>query len=87
MSGELQEELSIRVEDSALTPLTFASHPLGKDKHLLMPLWAVREWDGEPVGAEGQALEWVTAEEIDDFELPPADYPLIPIVRDAMRQA
>ena len=37
-------------------PITFASHPLGETKHLLMPLWRVLDFDGEPVGAEGQKL-------------------------------
>ena len=81
---ELKEELSITVDEAALAPITFASHGLSADKHLLMPLYSVRDWEGEPVGAEGQDLQWVEASEIETFELPDADYPLIPFVKSAM---
>lgn len=81
---ELEEELSIRVDQVALEPLTFASHALSEDKHLMMPLWAITEWDGEPVGAEGQQLEWVAPDEIGNYKLPPADIPLIPVVQSAI---
>ena len=43
-----------------LEALTFASHPLSEDKHLLMPLWAVRKWSGEPASCEGQVLACVS---------------------------
>ena len=65
-------------------PITFASHPLGETKHLLMPLWRVLDFDGEPVGAEGQKLAWASADELDSFAMPPADGPLLDPVRLAM---
>ena len=55
---ELDEELGIRTWESCLAPLTFASH-VYDDFHLLMPLFACRKWDGQPVAREGQALTWV----------------------------
>ena len=81
---ELLEELGIVVQESELEALTFASHRLSEDKHLLMPLWTVRDWEGEPVGAEGQKLAWVEVDKLDSFNYPEADYPLLPHVRRAM---
>ncbi|KAL1514545.1 hypothetical protein AB1Y20_003642 [Prymnesium parvum] len=83
---ELKEELAIDVDPSTLAPLTFASHSYTsgtrKPFHLLMPLYAcVDGWTGEPVGAEGQAVEWVTADSLDEYEYPPADIPLLRSVR------
>ena len=78
---ELQEELGIGTWASCLAPLTFASHSY-EDFHLLMPLFACRKWDGIPRAQEGQTLKWVRPQDLRDFPMPPADIPLIPILRD-----
>lgn len=78
---ELEEELGIDTWASCLAPLTFASHAYEKF-HLLMPLFACRKWDGIPQSREGQTLKWVRAAELRDYPMPPADIPLIPILRD-----
>lgn len=78
---ELHEELGIETWTSCLAPLTFASHTYEKF-HLLMPLFACRKWDGIPQSREGQALTWAKANELRQFPMPPADIPLIPILRD-----
>ncbi len=78
---ELHEELGIETWASCLAPLTFASHAYA-DFHLLMPLFACRKWQGQPQAREGQALKWVRARDLRDYPMPPADLPLIPILRD-----
>jgi len=78
---ELREELGIETKASCLAPLTFASHSYD-DFHLLMPLFACRRWEGIATGREGQTLTWVRPEKLRDYPMPPADIPLIPILRD-----
>jgi 8-oxo-dGTP diphosphatase len=78
---ELQEELGIDTWQSCLAPLTFASHSYG-DFHLLMPLFACRKWQGTAQGREGQALKWVRAQDLRNYPMPPADVPLISVLRD-----
>jgi len=78
---ELDEELGIATWDSCLAPLTFASHSY-PDFHLLMPLFACRKWEGIPQSKEGQRLTWVRSRDLKDHPMPPADEPLIPILRD-----
>lgn len=78
---ELQEELGIDTWASCLAPLTFASHSYEKF-HLLMPLFACRKWDGIPQPREGQVLKWVKPADLRNYPMPPADIPLIPILRD-----
>lgn len=54
-----------------------------------MPVWELRKWEGEPHGAEGQALAWVDSIEIADaskYPMPPADVPLIEPIVAAMRK-
>ena len=78
---ELKEELGIDTFASCLAPLTFASHRY-PDFHLLMPLFACRKWQGIATGREGQALAWVRPQDMRKYPMPPADLPLIPILRD-----
>jgi 8-oxo-dGTP diphosphatase len=78
---ELHEELGIDTWASCLAPLTFASHAY-PDFHLLMPLYACRRWQGMPAAREGQVLAWVRPQALRDYPMPPADVPLIPILRD-----
>ena len=78
---ELYEELGIETWSSCLAPLTFASHGYS-DFHLLMPLFACRKWDGTPTPKEGQNLKWVNVKSLKDFPMPPADIPLIAVLRD-----
>ena len=78
---ELKEELGIDTWKSCLAPLTFASHSYDTF-HLLMPLFACRRWQGIPSPQEGQNLAWVRAEHLTTYPMPPADLPLIPILRD-----
>ncbi len=78
---ELHEELGIETWTSCLAPLTFASHSYD-DFHLLMPLFACRRWQGLPIPREGQVLAWAKAAELSKYPMPPADIPLIPILRE-----
>ena len=78
---ELKEELAIDTFSSCLAPLTFASHTY-PDFHLLMPLFACRKWQGIATGVEGQKLAWVRPNDLRNYPMPPADLPLIPILRD-----
>lgn len=78
---ELHEELGIETWSSCLAPLTFASHGY-ESFHLVMPLFACRKWQGFPQPREGQSLAWVRANKLRDYPMPPADIPLIPILRD-----
>ena len=78
---ELREELAVETKDSCLAPLAFASHDYA-DFHLLMPLFVCRVWQGEPQALEGQALAWVRPARLRDYPMPPADEPLVALLRD-----
>jgi 8-oxo-dGTP diphosphatase len=78
---ELKEELGIDVSQSCLAPLAFASHDYDSF-HLLMPLYACRQWLGTPQPREGQQLAWVKPARLTDYPMPPADIPLVAQLRD-----
>lgn len=80
---ELHEELGIDTWQSCLAPLTFASHAY-PDFHLLMPLFVCRKWEGTPISRENQQLKWVRVTELKNYDMPAADLPLIPVLRDLL---
>jgi 8-oxo-dGTP diphosphatase len=78
---ELTEEIGINTWASCLAPLTFASHKY-ENFHLLMPLFICRRWEGTPQPKENQNLKWVYPIDLKKYPRPPADIPLLPILRD-----
>ena len=80
---ELREELGIDVHESCLAPFTFASHTYA-EFHLLMPLYVCRKWQGIATPQEGQRLKWVRPAQFADYKMPPADKPLVAMLRDLL---
>ncbi len=80
---ELAEELGIDTDARCLAPFTFASHAY-EDFHLLMPLYICRVWRGIARPCEGQKLAWVFPGELANYEMPPADVPLVAMLRDLL---
>lgn len=80
---EFEEELGIDTRESCLAPIAFASHRYD-DFHLLMPLYVCRVWQGTPTPREGQKLAWVRPPRLADYPMPPADAPLVAMLRDLL---
>ena len=78
---ELAEEIDIDTKTSCFAPFTFSSH-VYDDFHLLMPLYLCRIWQGIPQPQEGQTLKWAYPNRLGDFHMPPADEPLVAMLRD-----
>lgn len=73
---ELREELGVTVEPDSIEPYAFASHSYA-DFHLLMPLYLVSRWNGEPKPHDAQALAWAHPQQLRDYAMPPADVVLV----------
>jgi 8-oxo-dGTP diphosphatase len=54
------------------------------DATLLLLLYAVRKWHGEPQSREGQALQWLRPQQMMSLPMPPADRPLVLALMDAL---
>ncbi len=78
---ECKEELGIDITAACLAPFAFASHSYEKF-HLLMPLFVCRKWQGLVQGLEGQRTKWVKIRDLATYEMPPADIPLVAMLRD-----
>ena len=80
---ELSEELAIDTAESCLAPLSFVSHAYD-DFHLLMLVYVCRKWKGMPQPMEGGKLTWARAARLRDYDMPPADLPLIAVIQDLL---
>ncbi|MBD1553272.1 Nudix family hydrolase, partial [Pseudomonas typographi] len=74
LARELMEELGIRVQHAR--PLITVHHDY-PDKHVLLDVWEVTAFSGEPQGAEGQPLAWVLPKALRDYDFPAANAPII----------
>ncbi|MGE6190356.1 Nudix family hydrolase [Stutzerimonas stutzeri] len=78
LARELLEELGIVV--TAAQPLIQVRHDY-PDKQVLLDVWEVHAFTGEPHGAEGQPLMWVTADQLTDYSFPAANQPIVAAAR------
>ena len=75
MVREIREELGVTAQ--AIAPLLRIEHAY-PEKTVLLDVWRITRWQGEPHGAEGQPLRWVHPIAA---EYPPADVPIIAALR------
>ena len=75
---ELHEELGIQV--GATRPLIRIRHAYS-DKNVLLDVWCVVEYNGQPRGLEGQPLAWAAPQVLSRYALPAADRPIINALR------
>lgn len=81
---ELREELGVEPCEQCLQPFAFASHPIGMERHLLMPLFICRRWDGFVDPKEGQQIKWVRPDRLLAMDFLDADKPLAAELRDRL---
>ena len=78
---ELHEELGVRVDAQQRLAEVCHDYP---DRRVAIGLWLVLRHEGEPQGLDGQALRWVTLEELADIDLLEADLPMLPVLAAAL---
>lgn len=78
LARELEEELGIR--PTAARPLIQVHHDY-PDKQVLLDVWEVSAFVGEPHGAEGQPLAWVGSRQLAEYQFPAANQPIVAAAR------
>ena len=79
LARELREELGIRIEAPA-RPLIRVRHAY-PSRDVLLDMWVVRSFAGEPQSLDGQALRWCAIEDLGQANLLPADEPIVASLR------
>jgi 8-oxo-dGTP diphosphatase len=75
---ELKEELDISIQE--LMPLIKINHHY-TDLDVLLDVWTVSLFSGEPKGCEGQKIKWVSPEHLSQYPFPAANIPIITAAR------
>lgn len=78
LARELEEELGIR--PIVARPLIQVHHDY-PDKQVLLDVWEVSAFVGEPHGAEGQPLTWVGSRQLAEYQFPAANQPIVAAAR------
>ena len=75
---ELREELGIQV--LAARPLIKVRHSY-TDKQVLLDVWRVNDYRGQPCGLQSQPLAWVAPAELPRYSFPAADFSILTALR------
>ena len=70
LARELEEELAIFVLQAE--PLINIQHDY-PEKSVLLDVWKVTEFSGDAKGNEGQAIEWVSVSQLNEYSFPEAN--------------
>ncbi|MEM6858654.1 MAG: (deoxy)nucleoside triphosphate pyrophosphohydrolase [Pseudomonadota bacterium] len=71
---ELYEELGIRVTVDDCKPLGFEESLIQSDvPAIVILLYRIARWDGEPAALEGESVGWFAPDEIERLHKPPLD--------------
>jgi 8-oxo-dGTP diphosphatase len=77
---EVQEELGLGLQLGDLEPVCFARDAIG-DQNLVLLLYLCTRWLGVPHPHDGQLVDWVSVDDLDGLAMPPADIPLIRLLK------
>ncbi len=85
LARELLEELNIVVGQAE--PLLVTEHDYG-DKQVVLDVWVVRKFSGDPHGREGQSLRWVPVAELAGYRFPKANEIIVArLLADSLKQS
>ena len=75
---ELKEELAIEVtqaEPLIVIPFEYSEY------HVVLNVWQVMQFTGDPLGQEGQPIAWVSEAQLGEFTFPEANRAIITAIR------
>jgi mutator protein MutT len=78
LARELGEELGIAIRNPRPLIRVRHTYPYGE---VLIDMWVVKSYSGQPRGLDGQALRWLTQGQLEKAELLPADGPIVRALR------
>ncbi len=78
LKRELAEEVNIRV--TSTKPFMQVNHQYS-DRTILLDVWHVVSFAGNVSGREGQEVRWVAINELNDYQFPEADGPILEAIK------
>ena len=84
LARELEEELAIFVLQAE--PLIKIQHYY-PEKSVLLDVWKVTEFSGNAKGNEGQAIDWVSVDQLNEYSFPEANNVIIDELQSELQKA
>ena len=78
LKREFKEEVGIDIYHA--TPLLEHQHAY-PDRKVLLDVWSIDEYHGEPKGCEGQEIRWLPAADLEQYTFPEGNSPIIQILQ------
>ena len=81
---EIKEELGIELQSAIhMTDIRheYSDNDGTKTTKVLLDVYEVREWIGEPKGLEGQPISWIKRSELSQYEFPDANYEILSLLQ------
>lgn len=75
---EIDEELGIQIESAEF--MLDITHQYD-DKKVLLDIYQVRQWTGQPSGKEGQPIRWVAKGDLNQYTFPDANAEIIALLQ------
>ncbi len=75
---EIEEEIGVVVVRGAPLIRVYYRYP---ERNVLLDTWRIDEYRGEIEAREQQALAWIGIDEIESYDFPPADLPILDLIR------
>jgi len=81
---EIHEELALSLDSGRIAFLAEAGDDTGG---IVITLYTCREWTGDPLCLDAEALGWFSADELLALVMPPLDVPLARAVKQLLNEA
>tara|TARA_Y100000589_G_scaffold287957_1_gene289063 strand:+ start:247 stop:663 length:417 start_codon:yes stop_codon:yes gene_type:complete len=78
---ETKEEINVNLKMNCIAPLAFSTY-YNQDINIIILLFISRKWDLEPVCKFHSELKWVKANDLNKYDMPPANKPLVSNLQD-----
>ncbi|MCK5877468.1 MAG: Nudix family hydrolase [Candidatus Marithrix sp.] len=78
LNRELQEEIAVTIKQAR--PLIRITHTY-LDREVLLDVWQIEQWQGQPWGCEGQLMTWCSPNDLINKQFPAANTPIITAIQ------
>ena len=78
---ETKEEINVDLSMNCIAPLVFTTYN-SQNINIIILLFISRKWDLEPICKFHSELKWVKANELNKYDMPPANKPLVSSLQD-----
>lgn len=85
LAREIFEELDIKINVTDLTPVIFADFRYENKEYILL-MYYCHQYQGNIIGKEGQKIEFVSLNDLENYKMPQANFAMIPILKDYIKK-